>query len=86
MRDKALIAFSCGLGTLDELFEILTLVQTHKTERVPVLLFGSEYWEKVINFDAMLEVGTIAEEVVACFQFADTQQAAWDLITSFCQL
>ncbi len=83
MRAKALVAFPGGYGTLDELFEILTLIQTHKTHKVPVLLFGSDYWQQVINFDHMLAHGTISPEDAACFQMVDTPQAAWEQVQSF---
>src|SRR5437868_12623171 len=57
---KAIIVFPGGYGTLDELFEILTLVQTHKVRKaLPIVLFGTEYWSKVINFDALADTGTI---------------------------
>ena len=86
MRARALVAFPGGFGTLDELFEILTLVQTQKAKRVPVLLYGSAYWKKVVNFDAMLEEGTISAEDAKCFQFVDSPEHAWSSIQSFYQL
>jgi hypothetical protein len=82
-RAKALVAFPGGFGTLDELFEVLTLVQTRKASQVPVLLFGSDYWKRVINIDAMLEHGTINAQDVACFRMVDTAQEAWDAIRTF---
>ena len=83
MRAKALVAFPGGFGTLDELFEILTLVQTHKTHKVPILLFGSDYWKPLINFDHMIEHQTISSEDVSCFHFVDTPQDAWQRVKSF---
>lgn len=85
MRARALVAFPGGFGTLDELFEILTLVQTQKVKRVPVLLYGSAYWKKVVNFDAMLQEGTISAEDADCFQFVDSPEHAWAAIQSFYQ-
>ncbi len=83
LRAKALVAFPGGFGTMDELFEILTLIQTHKSQKVPVLLFGSSYWKNVIRFDVMLDHGTITEADQQCFQFVDTPMQAWQAIQSF---
>jgi uncharacterized protein (TIGR00730 family) len=77
MRAKALVSFPGGFGTLDELFEILTLVQTQKVQKTPVLLYGSDYWKRLINFDWMVESGTIAKEDLACFKFVDSPEEAW---------
>jgi uncharacterized protein (TIGR00730 family) len=77
MRAKALISFPGGFGTLDELFEILTLVQTQKVQKTPVLLYGSDYWKRLINFDWMVDSGTIAPEDLACFKFVDSPEEAW---------
>lgn len=80
MRAKILIAFPGGFGTLDELFEILTLVQTRKVQTTPVLLYGSDYWKKLINFEWMLESGTISKQDLECFKFVDSPEAAWQEI------
>jgi uncharacterized protein (TIGR00730 family) len=73
----ALIAFPGGFGTLDELFEILTLAQTRKLDRpIPVLLYGSAYWNEVVNFEALVRHGTIAAEDLELFEFVDEPQAA----------
>lgn len=85
LRAKALVAFPGGFGTFDELFEILTLVQTHKSQKVPILLYGSDYWRSVIDFDAMLAQGTISAEDAQCFQYVDSPEAAWELVKS-CQM
>ena len=77
MRAKALIAFPGGFGTLDELFEILTLVQTRKVKTTPVLLYGSGYWKKLINFEWMVESGTISKQDLECFKYVDSPQEAW---------
>ena len=83
LRAKALIAFPGGFGTLDELFEMLTLIQTHKAQRVPVLLYGRDYWQRTINFDTMCEVGTITPEDRALFQYVDSPAQAWEAIQAF---
>ena len=85
-RAKALVAFPGGFGTLDELFEILTLVQTGKSEPVPVVLFGSDFWNKLINFDMLVESGVISPQDMALFTFVDTPEAAWEAIQSFYRL
>ena len=83
MRAKALVAFPGGFGTLDELFEVLTLVQTRKAKPVPIVLFGTDYWKRLINFDVMVEEGTISEEDLALFHFADEPLQAWQQIQAF---
>jgi len=80
MRAKALVAFPGGFGTLDELFETLTLIQTGKVRRIPVLLFGREFWERVIHFQALVDEGTIAPEDLSLFNYVDTAEEAWDII------
>jgi uncharacterized protein (TIGR00730 family) len=80
MRAKALVVFPGGFGTLDELFETLTLIQTRKVKPFPVLIFGKAFWERVINFDALIEEGTIAPEDVNLFQYVETAQEAWAAI------
>ncbi len=86
MRAKALVAFPGGFGTLDELFEVLTLVQTRKAKPVPIFLYGSEYWKKLINFDVLVEEGAISPEDVNLFQYVDDPQVAWDAIKKFYNL
>jgi hypothetical protein len=74
---KALVVFPGGFGTLDEMFEILTLVQTHKlAKKISVVLYGSEYWREIINFDALVRHGMIAPNDLQLFQFADDPQTA----------
>lgn len=82
IRAKALIVFPGGFGTLDELFETLTLIQTRKIKAMPVLIFGREYWSRIINFDALVEEGTISPEDIALFQYVETAAEAWDIIDS----
>jgi uncharacterized protein (TIGR00730 family) len=81
MRAKALVAFPGGFGTLDELFETLTLVQTQKVNPIPILLFGREFWERVIHFDALVEEGTISPRDLDLFQFVDSAEDAWNIIS-----
>jgi len=86
MRVKALVAFPGGFGTLDELFEVMTLVQTRKARPVPILLFGSDYWKRLINMDVLVEEGTISQEDLKLFRYVDTPEAAWQVICDFYQL
>ncbi len=86
MRAKALVAFPGGFGTLDELFEVMTLVQTKKAHPVPIILFGSSYWKRLINFDALVEEGAISPEHLNLFQLTDDPQEAWDAIRAFYKL
>jgi hypothetical protein len=80
MRAKCLVAFPGGFGTLDELFETLTLIQTGKVRRIPVLLFGKEFWERAIHFQTLVDEGTIAPEDLSLFNYVDTAEEAWGLI------
>ena len=80
MRAKALVAFPGGFGTMDELFEVLTLVQTHKSKPVPVILFGTEFWKRVLNFDVLVEEGTISAKDLNLFLYTDYPAEAWSLI------
>jgi uncharacterized protein (TIGR00730 family) len=80
MRAIALVAFPGGFGTLDELFETLTLIQTRKVRKVPVILFGKAYWDKIINFDALIEEGTISRADRELIQYAESADAAWSII------
>ena len=79
---KAVVLFPGGYGTLDELFEILTLVQTHKTrKRMPIVLFGTAYWDEVINFDALVKFGTISPADLDIFHRTDSLDEAYEVIT-----
>ncbi|HSO46197.1 MAG TPA: LOG family protein, partial [Rhodoferax sp.] len=82
-RAKALVAFPGGFGTLDELFEVITLVQTRKAKPVPIVLYGSAYWKRLINIDAMVEEGVIAPEDLKLFEYVDEPEAAWAVIQRF---
>lgn len=86
IRAKALIAFPGGFGTLDELFEALTLLQTKKIEAIPVILFGREFWNKIINFKGLVDEGTISEDDLELFQFVETAEEAWNIIARFYDL
>ena len=82
-RARALVAFPGGYGTLDELFEALTLIQTRTTKPIPVILFGEKFWRKIVDFDALVEEGTIYPEDVEYFNFSETAEDAWELINNF---
>jgi len=86
MRAKALVAFPGGFGTLDELFEVITLVQTRKARQVPIVLFGSDYWKRLINFDVLIEEGVVSPGDLELFQYADEPAIAWEIIRSFYRL
>ena len=83
LRAKALVAFPGGFGTLDELFETLTLVQTRKVEPVPVLLFGREYWEGIVHFERLVEEGTIDADDLSLFRYVEDAEEAWTAIRDF---
>jgi uncharacterized protein (TIGR00730 family) len=80
MRARAVCVFPGGFGTLDETFESLTLIQTGRMERVPFLLFGRAFWEKIINWEALAEAGTIAREDLNLFRFVETADEAMQVI------
>jgi uncharacterized protein (TIGR00730 family) len=77
MRANALVVFPGGFGTLDELFEILTLRQTGKAPALPIVLFDKTYWQSVIKFDALLEHGMVSEKDRELVKFADTAEDVW---------
>lgn len=80
MRARALVVFPGGFGTMDELFETLTLIQTKKIKPIPVLLFGKEFWEKAIGFDFLVEEGVISPENLEIFRYVETAEEAWEII------
>ncbi len=86
MRAKALVAFPGGFGTLDELFEVITLVQTRKAKQVPIVLFGTDYWKRLINFEVLIEEGVISEADLELFRYSDDPQEAWSMIKEFYRL
>ena len=77
IRAKAIAVFPGGFGTMDELFEALTLIQTGRINPMPILLFGREFWEKIINWDALADAGTISDEDLNLFRFVETADEAW---------
>lgn len=83
MRAKAICVFPGGFGTLDETFEALTLIQTGRMQRVPFLLFGREFWESIINWDALADAGTISAEDLNLFRFVETAQEAMEVIETW---
>lgn len=80
MRAVAVVSFPGGFGTLDELFEVLTLTQTRKIRRRPIILIGRDFWERLIDFDVMIEHGVISLEDVELFRYVETADEAWDAI------
>jgi uncharacterized protein (TIGR00730 family) len=81
---KALVVFPGGFGTLDELFEILTLVQTGKLKKkMQIILYGTEFWKEVMNFDALVRYGMIAEKDLRLFEFADDPENAFRMLKDF---
>ena len=85
MRARALVVFPGGFGTMDELFEVLTLVQTHKAKGVPIVLFGVDFWSRMLNFDVMIEYGTISPENVKLFHITDDVHEACRIIQAYYQ-
>ncbi len=83
MRAAAVAVFPGGFGTLDELFETLTLIQTKRMERLPVLLFGEAFWRRVVDFGALTEAGLIAPQDMELFRFVDDAEAAWGQVAAF---
>ncbi len=83
LHARALAAFPGGFGTFDELFELLTLIQTGKIAPIPVLLFGREFWERVINFDALVEEGVVSARDLDIFTYVETAEEAWDVVLAF---
>lgn len=86
LRARALVAFPGGFGTLDELFETLTLIQTGKSERMPVLLFGESFWRRLVDFDLLVEEGNIDAKDLELFRFVETAEQAWSEIAAFYSL
>ena len=84
-RACALVAFPGGFGTLDELFEALTLIQTGKMAAMPVVLVGKDYWRRIVNFEALVEFGTIEAKDLNLLAFAETAEETWDLVLNWHQ-
>jgi hypothetical protein len=83
LRAKAVAVFPGGFGTFDELFELLTLVQTGKVAALPILLYGAEFWGRVVNFEALVEEGTIARADLGLFHVVETAEAGWEIVRRF---
>ncbi len=78
---KALVVFPGGFGTMDELFEILTLAQTQKlTNKIKIVLYGTQFWKEIINFEALVKYGTISAEDLELFEFAETPEGAFQIL------
>jgi len=83
LRAKALVACPGGFGTFDELFEGLTLRQTERMQAIPIILLGTEFWKKCVNFNYLVETGVICRNDLELFHFTDSPQEAWDMIKAF---
>ena len=83
LRARALIAFPGGFGTMDELFEALTLRQTHRMQEIPIVLFGREYWQQVVDFQFLADEGAILDEHLELISYAESPEEAWELIERF---
>ncbi|HEY7006247.1 MAG TPA: LOG family protein [Sphingomicrobium sp.] len=83
LRARAVAVFPGGYGTFDEMFELLTLVQTGKVRPLPILLFGRDYWNRVVNFEAMVEEGVIAPNDVDLIHWSEDADEAWDFVMNF---
>ncbi|RDE05939.1 TIGR00730 family Rossman fold protein [Sphingomonas aracearum] len=83
LHARALAAFPGGFGTFDELFELLTLIQTGKIQPIPVLLFGRAFWDRVVNFEALVEEGVVSRRDLSIFTYVETAQEAWDVVQDF---
>jgi uncharacterized protein (TIGR00730 family) len=86
LRAAALVIFPGGFGTLDELFEVLTLRQTGRMQEIPIIMYGTEYWTRVIDLDALADEGVIADEHVELVHYADSPEEAWKIIVDFHRL
>lgn len=83
LRARAVAVFPGGFGTFDETFELLTLIQTGKIRPIPVLMFGREFWEKVVNLEALADEGVIGHKDIGLIRFVDTAEEAWDAVQAF---
>jgi uncharacterized protein (TIGR00730 family) len=83
IRARAVAVFPGGFGTFDEFFELLTLVQTGKTSVLPILLYGKEFWNRVVDFDALVEEGVVAPQDLDLFRFCETAEEGWAYVQDF---
>jgi len=86
LRAAALVIFPGGFGTLDELFEVLTLRQTGRMQEIPIIMYGTDYWTRVIDLDALADEGVIADQHVELIRYADSPEEAWKIIVEFHRL
>ena len=83
LRARAVCVFPGGFGTFDEMFELLTLIQTGKIKPIPIVLFGKEFWHRVVNFDALVEEGVVSARDLGLFKFVETADEAWKIVQDF---
>jgi len=83
LRARAVAVFPGGFGTFDETFELLTLIQTGKIKPMPVLMYGREFWERVVNFRALADEGVIADKDLGLFHFVETAEEGWEIVQEF---
>jgi len=83
LRARAVAVFPGGFGTFDESFELLTLIQTGKIEPIPVLFYGREFWDRVVNWDALVEEGVISERDLDLITFVETAEEGWNVVKKF---
>ena len=83
MRAKAMVAFPGGFGTMDELFEALTLIQTRRMQPIPIVLFGRDYWRRIVDWELFVEEGTISPDDLDLIKYAETAQECWQIIQDF---
>ena len=86
LRARAIVAYPGGFGSFDELFEVLTLIQTKKVRPIPIILVGKQYWQEMVNFNHMVEFGVIDHEDMRSIHFTETAQEAWQVIKDWYQL
>jgi hypothetical protein len=82
-RAKALVVFPGGFGTLDELFDALTLRQTRRMQEIPIILFGEEYWSRVVDFQFLADQGVVCDEHLNLISYAETPEQAWETVSQF---
>jgi uncharacterized protein (TIGR00730 family) len=83
LRARAVAVFPGGFGTFDEMFELLTLIQTGKIKPIPIVLFGKQFWNRVVNFEALVEEGVVSARDLDLFTFVETADEAWKIIEDF---
>jgi uncharacterized protein (TIGR00730 family) len=83
LRARAVCVFPGGFGTFDEMFELLTLIQTGKIKPIPIVLFGKAFWERVVNFEALVEEGVVSARDLGLFKFVETAKEAWQIVQDF---